>query len=89
MGPLLLTAVAVCLVPVSATRGQAATAIAPAAQATEAPKSIPPFESIDGNAQVSRERTRQERFISAAAPIAMILVLAAGLYVYWLIRKGL
>lgn len=46
---------------------------------------LPPY----GGDTAPRPRTRQDRIISTLAPIAMVLVLVAGLYIYWLIRKGL
>ena len=53
---------------------------------TPSPKLIPPFADDDPPRPM---RTRQDRVVSAIAPIAMVAVLAAGLYIYWLIRKGL
>ncbi len=47
---------------------------------------LPPY---DGDVAPVRVRTRTDRLISTIAPIAMVLVLVAGLYIYWLIRKGL
>lgn len=61
---------------------------APTNQATVSPTLLPPYE-VDTFQQQQPERTRLDRVISAAAPIAMVLVLVAGLYIYWLIRKGL
>lgn len=49
---------------------------------------LPPFE-YPGGQPIPRPRTRQDRIISTIAPIAMVVVLIAGLYVYWLIRKGI
>lgn len=43
----------------------------------------------DRPAATPRPRTTQEKIIGAAAPIAMVLVAGAGLYIYLLIRKGL
>lgn len=62
--------------------------IAPTAEATVSPTLLPPYE-VDTFQQQQPDRTRLDRIISAAAPIAMVLVLVAGLYIYWLIRKGL
>jgi hypothetical protein len=47
---------------------------------------LPPY---SGDTAPRPVRTRTDRIISTIAPIAMVLVLAAGLYIYWLIRKGL
>lgn len=47
---------------------------------------IPPYAGDDAPMPV---RTRQDRIVSTIAPIGMVVVLIAGLYVYWLIRKGL
>lgn len=47
---------------------------------------LPPY---GGDTAPRPVRTRMDRVISTIAPIAMVAVLAAGLYIYWLIRKGL
>lgn len=58
--------------------------ISPSAGATRT--TLPPF---GGDTAPRPVRTRQDKIISTIAPIAMVLVLVAGLYIYWLIRKGL
>jgi hypothetical protein len=47
---------------------------------------LPPFE---GDTAPRPVRSRSDKIISTIAPIAMVVVLVAGLYIYWLIRKGL
>ena len=47
---------------------------------------LPPFEGDTASRPV---RSRSDKIISTIAPIAMVVVLVAGLYIYWLIRKGL
>jgi len=49
---------------------------------------LPPYES-PGEPVPRPPRSRQDRIVSAVAPLGMVAVLVAGLYVYWLIRKGL
>lgn len=56
----------------------------PSAEATRT--TLPPF---SGDTAPRPVRTRQDKIISTIAPIAMVAVLIAGLYIYWLIRKGL
>lgn len=58
----------------------------PADTASPSHTTLPPY---SGDVAPRRTRTRTDRLISTIAPIAMVLVLAAGLYIYWLIRKGL
>jgi hypothetical protein len=58
-----------------------------ATPSADAPRTtLPPF---GGDTAPRPVRTRQDRIISTIAPIAMVVVLIAGLYIYWLIRKGL
>ena len=71
--------------PATATAVESAT---PSPTATPLHTTLPPFES-PGEAPLRPVRTRQDRIISTIAPIAMVVVLIAGLYIYWLIRKGL
>jgi len=61
------------------------TSITPSAEAATR-TTLPPF---DGDTAPRPVRTRQDKIISTIAPIAMVVVLIAGLYIYWLIRKGL
>jgi hypothetical protein len=49
---------------------------------------LPPYEYPESQ-PIRQPRTRQDRIVSTIAPIAMVIVLVAGLYVYWLIRKGI
>jgi uncharacterized iron-regulated membrane protein len=75
------------LVPASATATAAAApepTVTPSAEATRT--TLPPF---SGDTAPRPVRTRQDKIISTIAPIAMVVVLIAGLYIYWLIRKGL
>lgn len=58
--------------------------VTPSAEATRT--TLPPF---SGDTAPRPVRTRQDKIISTIAPIAMVVVLIAGLYIYWLIRKGL
>ncbi len=58
--------------------------VTPSAEATRT--TLPPF---GGDTAPRPVRTRQDKIISTIAPIAMVVVLIAGLYIYWLIRKGL
>lgn len=53
---------------------------------SSSPPLIPPYA---GDELPGPVRTRQDRIVSTIAPIAMVVVLIAGLYIYWLIRKGL
>jgi hypothetical protein len=58
-----------------------------ATPSADAPRTtLPPF---GGDTAPRPVRTRQDKIISTIAPIAMVVVLIAGLYIYWLIRKGL
>lgn len=54
--------------------------------ATPTHTTLPPFE---GDTAPRPVRSRSDKIISTIAPIAMVVVLVAGLYIYWLIRKGL
>lgn len=75
------------MVPVAASATTAPGAnptITPSAEATRT--ILPPF---SGDVAPRPVRTRQDKIISTIAPIAMVVVLIAGLYIYWLIRKGL
>jgi hypothetical protein len=56
------------------------------ASASPSHTTLPPY---SGDTAPRPVRTRMDRIISTIAPIAMVVVLAAGLYIYWLIRKGL
>jgi hypothetical protein len=88
---LCLSAVLVVLgVVAPATPALATAAESPTPSPTASPlhTTLPPFES-PGKTPLRPVRTRQDRIISTIAPIAMVLVLIAGLYIYWLIRKGL
>lgn len=60
----------------------------PAETPTAAPThtTLPPFEGDTAQRPV---RSRSDKIISTIAPIGMVVVLVAGLYIYWLIRKGL
>jgi hypothetical protein len=76
------------MVPVAASAATPAPSpeptVTPSAEATRT--TLPPF---GGDTAPRPVRTRQDRIISTIAPIAMVVVLIAGLYIYWLIRKGL
>ncbi|CAN5879225.1 hypothetical protein BH23ACT12_BH23ACT12_09700 [soil metagenome] len=58
--------------------------VSPSASSTHT--TLPPFE---GDTALRPVRSRSDKIISTIAPIAMVMVLVAGLYIYWLIRKGL
>lgn len=74
------------VLPAPASAATPAPGESPGTMGTPSPKLIPPFAGDDPPRPV---RTRQDRIVSTIAPIAMVAVLAAGLYIYWLIRKGL
>jgi hypothetical protein len=79
LGWMVIPAAAASPVPVEAT---------PTAGPSAGPAhtTLPPY---GGDTAPRQVRTRMDRIISTIAPIAMVVVLAAGLYIYWLIRKGL
>ncbi len=85
-----IVALVVMSVPAPAAPSPAAAAESPTSSPTASPLHtvLPPYES-PGEPLPLPERTRQDRVISTIAPIAMVVVLFAGLYIYWLIRKGL
>jgi hypothetical protein len=76
------------LVPAAPALATASDSPTPSATASPLHTTLPPFES-PGETPLRPVRTRQDRIISTIAPIAMVVVLIAGLYIYWLIRKGL
>lgn len=85
----LLIVAAGTLIPLPA-MGADSPSVSPSPGPTETARpshtTLPPY---DGDVAPVRVRTRTDRLISTIAPIAMVLVLVAGLYIYWLIRKGL
>jgi hypothetical protein len=76
------------LAPGTSALATAAESPAPSPTASPLHTTLPPYES-PGEPLPRPVRTRQDRLISTIAPIAMVVVLFAGLYIYWLIRKGL
>lgn len=85
-----IVALVVLSVPAPAAPTPAAAAESPASSPTASPLHtvLPPYES-PGEPLPRPVRTRQDRLIGTLAPIAMVVVLFAGLYIYWLIRRGL
>ncbi|HEX2053336.1 MAG TPA: hypothetical protein VHJ78_06400 [Actinomycetota bacterium] len=60
----------------------------PSPSVTDSRTVLPPYEYREGQ-PIRQPRTRMDRIVSTIAPIAMVVVMVAGLYVYWLIRKGI